>query len=82
MSPEYRLCPQSTVYDHRVRYISSDCSESPYIIVFLQRVQYILQSAVYVLRSQFMSLEYCLCPQSAVYVPRVQFMSPECSLCP
>ena len=54
MSPECRLCPQSTVYDHRVRYISSDCSESPYIIVYLPRVQYILQSAVYGLRLHFM----------------------------
>ena len=40
------------------------------------------QSAVYVLRVQFTSLECILCPQSTVYVLRVQFMSLYYSLCP
>ena len=39
-------------------------------------------SAVYVLRVQFISLVYSLCPQSTVYVLRGQFMSSEYSLCP
>ena len=42
-----------------------------------------LQSAVYVLRVQFMSLEYSLFPKSTLYVHRVQFMvSLEYSLFP
>ena len=40
------------------------------------------QSAVYVLRVEFMSSEYSLCPKSTVYFLREQFMSFENSLCP
>ena len=53
---DYSLCPNSTVYVPIVQFISSENSLCPYIIVYVQRVQF------EVLKVQFMSPEYSLCP--------------------
>ena len=68
MSSEYSSCPQSTVYVHRVRYISSEYSLFPYIIVYAPNI------TVYVPIVQFISSENSLCPYTIVYIQRVEFM--------
>ena len=50
--------------------------------VYVPIVQLSLQGNVYVLRVQFMSQEYSLCPKSTVYVLIVMFMSSKYTLCP
>ena len=65
MSPEYSLCPQSTVYVPRVQFMSPEYILCPQSAVYVLRVQFIPRvQFMSSLRVQFMSQEY-----------RVQFMT-------
>ena len=76
MSSEYSLCPKSTVYFLREKFMSLYNS----LCVQFISTEYVLSVKFYV-KEMFMSSEYSLCHNSTVYV-RVQFMSSEYSLFP
>ena len=66
MSLEYSICPKSTVYVLRVRFMFQEHS-------YVLKVQFMSQYSLCPKSTvQFMSSEYSLCQ---FYVPRVQFMS-------
>ena len=90
MSLEYSICPKSTVYVLRVRFMFQEHSLCPQSTVYVPRAQlcphrnvYVpnVQSlTVYVPRIQFM---YSLCPKSTVYVQEYSLENSLCTcLCP